>query len=149
MSNLTTKRSIQPGEIDAAVAARAVRRIKDYLMRHPDQQAIEVGDEDPLIVPRDAVAMLAYILAEAADGRGISIIPSHAELTTQQAADMLNVSRPYLIKLLESGEIDFRTVGTHRRVTAQALMEYKRHDGLKRRAAADELAGLSQELDLP
>jgi excisionase family DNA binding protein len=152
MANPAAKRSIQPGEIDAAVAARAVRRIKDYLMRHPDQQAIEVGgevgDEDPLIVPRDAVAMLAYILAEAAEGRGISVIPSHAELTTQQAADMLNVSRPYLIKLLESGKIAYRMVGTHRRITAQALMEYKRHDDLKRRAAADELAGLSQELDL-
>ncbi len=152
MADLGAKRSIQPGEIDAEVAARAVRRIKDYLMRHPDQQAIEVGVEvgieDPLIVPRDAVALFAYILAEAAEGRGVSVIPSHAELTTQQAAAMLNVSRPYLIKLLESGEIDFRLVGTHRRITAQALIEYKRHDDLKRRAAADELAGLSQELDL-
>jgi excisionase family DNA binding protein len=61
---------------------------------------------------------------------------------------MLNVSRPYLISLLESGQIPFRKVGRHRRITCESLVEYKRHDDLKRRATADDLAQLSEELDL-
>ncbi|WP_184712020.1 excisionase family DNA-binding protein [Streptosporangium saharense] len=68
-------------------------------------------------------------------GRGVTVVPSHAELTTQQAADMLNVSRPYLIKLLEEGEIPFRLVGKH-----------GRRDDVRRRTAADQLAALGQEL---
>lgn len=151
MADVQAKR-IEPGSIDADVAGRAMRRIKDYLMRHPDQAAIPVagehGGEDALILPREAVSLLAFILAQAAEGRGVTVMPSHAELTTQQAADMLNVSRPYLIKLLESGEIPFRLVGRHRRVTYEALREYKRHDDARRRTAADELAALGQELGI-
>ncbi|WP_433239985.1 excisionase family DNA-binding protein [Streptosporangium sp. CA-135522] len=153
MAGIQVRRSIEPGAIDAQIAARAVRRIKDYLMRHPGREPIpvagELGDEDDaLILPREAVSLLAYILAQAAEGRGVSVIPSHAELTTQQAADMLNVSRPYLIGLLESGTIPYRMVGKHRRITAEDLMEYKRRDDLKRRTAADDLAALGQELGL-
>ncbi|HUR05052.1 MAG TPA: excisionase family DNA-binding protein [Nonomuraea sp.] len=61
---------------------------------------------------------------------------------------MLNVSRPYLIKLLESGEIPFRLVGKHRRVTYEALQDYKRHDDARRRTAADEVGALGQELGI-
>ncbi|RAY16446.1 DNA-binding protein [Actinomadura craniellae] len=151
MADIQAKR-VEPGTIDAEVAGRAVRRIKDYLMRHPDQDVIAVagehGVEDALFLPREAVSLLAFILAQAAAGRGITVMPSHAELTTQQAADILNVSRPYLIKLLESGEIPFRLVGKHRRVTYEALQEYKRHDDARRRTAADELSALGQELGL-
>jgi excisionase family DNA binding protein len=64
-------------------------------------------------------------------------MPKDVDLTTQQVADVLNVSRPYVIGLLESGQIPFRTVGGHRRITFGALMEYKRQDDLQRRAAAD------------
>ncbi|MGH3489613.1 MAG: helix-turn-helix domain-containing protein [Actinopolymorphaceae bacterium] len=67
-------------------------------------------------MPRAAVRLLARILAHMAAGRGVSVIPVHAELTTQQAADMLNVSRPFLIGHLEAGEIDYTKVGSHRRV---------------------------------
>ncbi|MFF4413335.1 helix-turn-helix domain-containing protein [Streptosporangium sp. NPDC001559] len=151
MTDVQAKR-VQPGSIDAEMASRAVRRIKDYLMRSPEQSVIRVvgehGAEDPLILPREAVSLLAFILAQAAEGRGVTVIPSHAELTTQQAADMLNVSRPYLIKLLEEGEIPFRLVGKHRRVTYEDLQEYKRRDDAKRRTAADELAALGQELGI-
>jgi excisionase family DNA binding protein len=151
MPDVQAKR-VEPGSIDAEVASRAVRRIKDYLMRHPDETTIPVtgehGGEDALILPREAVSMLAFILAQAAEGRGVSVIPSHAELTTQQAADMLNVSRPFLIKLLESGAIPFRLVGKHRRVTYEDLQNYKRHDDAKRRTAADDLSALGQELGI-
>jgi excisionase family DNA binding protein len=80
--------------------------------------------------------------------RGVQIIPDASELTTQQAADFLNVSRPYLIGLLEADEIPYRKVGTHRRIRFEDLREYRRRDDLKRRQAADELTRLSEELGL-
>ena len=90
--------------------------------------------------------MLAQILGFLANGQGVTVTPSNAMLTTQQAADFLKVSRPYLIKLLEAGEIPFEKVGTHRRVAFGELMEYKRRDDQERRRAADELTELGQEL---
>ena len=144
--------SIDPGDVDTEVAGRAARRISDYLSSHPGEDLIEalgeVGAEDALVIPRPTVVMLAQVLSLLESGHGVQIIPKDAELTTQQAADVLNVSRPYLIGLLESREIPFRKVGRHRRITFEALMEYKRQDDSKRRAAADDLADLSQELGL-
>jgi excisionase family DNA binding protein len=144
--------SIDPGDVDTEVAGRAARRISDYLSSHPGEDLIEalgeVGAEDALVIPRPTVVMLAQVLSLLESGHGVQIIPKDAELTTQQAADVLNVSRPYLIGLLESRQIPFRKVGRHRRITFEALMEYKRQDDLKRRAAADDLADLSQELGL-
>ncbi|MEX2291452.1 MAG: helix-turn-helix domain-containing protein [Mycobacteriales bacterium] len=83
-----------------------------------------------------------------AAGQGVSVVPAHAELTTQQAANLLNVSRPFLIGLLDAGQIDFRKVGKHRRVKAASLMDYLRKDDQRRRDAADELSALTQELGL-
>jgi len=145
--------SIAPGDVNAEIAERAARRIQDYLANHPDEDLIEalgeVGDnDDALIIPRATAILFTQILGELAQGRGVRIIPRDAELTTQQAADALNVSRPYLIGLLESGRIPFRRVGRHRRITFDALMEYKRHDDLERRTAADELAQITEELDM-
>jgi len=142
--------SIDPGDVDAEVAKRAARRITDYLRNHPQDDLFEalgeVGGDDALVIPRPTAILFAQILDALAEGRGVQIIPKEAELTTQQAADLLHVSRPYLITLLESGQIPYRKVGRHRRITFEALIEYKRHDDLKRRAAADDLAQLSQEL---
>jgi excisionase family DNA binding protein len=81
-------------------------------------------------------------------GEGFSIVPSPAELTTQQAADLLNMSRPFLIGLLESDEIEYRMVGKHRRVKAASLHNYLRADSRRRREAADELFALNQEMGL-
>jgi excisionase family DNA binding protein len=136
------------GEITAALAA--LPHVKDFLATHPgpDLVRLVVDDEhgDSLTVPRPAVELLAQVLAHMAAGQGVSIVPSQAELTTQQAADMLNVSRPYLIGLLERGDIDFRKVGTHRRIKAASLLEYMRADDRRRSAAADELHTLTQEM---
>ena len=100
-----------------------------------------------LVIPRAGAIMLAQVMGMLANGQGVGIVPSDAQLTTQQAAEMLNVSRPYLIGLLESGKIEHTKVGRHRRVPFQALMEYKRHADQHARAAADEMANISQELE--
>ena len=109
--------SINPEDVDAGIADRAARRINEYLEGHPDDDLIEaigeVGTEDALVIPRPTAVMFAQILALLASGQGAQIIPDVAELTTQQAADFLNVSRPYLIGLLEADEIPYRKVGTH------------------------------------
>jgi excisionase family DNA binding protein len=144
--------SIDAGDVDAEVAERAARRIRDYLEGHPDDALIEAlgetGGEDALLIPRPTAIMFAQILDLLGQGCGVQIIPKETELSTQQAAGVLNVSRPYLIGLLESGKIPFRKVGRHRRITFEDLMAYKRRDDLERRAAADDLAELSEELGL-
>jgi excisionase family DNA binding protein len=83
-----------------------------------------------------------------AAGRAVAVVPAHAELTTQRAADVLNVSRPYLIGLLDAGEIAYRKVGTHRRVTVSSLLDYMRRDDQQRRGKADELSALTQEMGM-
>src|SRR5262249_37316721 len=144
--------SINPGDVDTEIAGRAARRIKEYLDGHPDDDLIEalgeVGTQDALVIPRATAVMFAQILHLLAQGRVVQIFPREVELSTQHAADMLNVSRPYLIGLLEGGKIPFRKVGRHRRVRFEDLMDYKRRDDLSRRAAADGLAELSEDLDL-
>ncbi|WP_368862491.1 helix-turn-helix domain-containing protein [Frankia sp. Mgl5] len=136
----------------AELARRAARRISEYLTTHPgaDQDTIrgELAGDDALVVPREATVLLARILLLLAQGESVNVTPDSAELTTQQAADFLNVSRPHLIKLLEAGEIPFRLVGTHRRVRFRDLHEYRSRDDLERRGAADDLTALTQELGL-
>ena len=140
------------GSDDAELALRAARRIGEYLTTHPGADPVkiqgELAGDDALVVPREAAVLLAKVLGFLANGEGVNVIPDTAELTTQQAAEFLNVSRPHLIKLLESGEIPFRLVGTHRRVRFRDLREYKSRDDLARRHAADELTQLTQELGL-
>jgi excisionase family DNA binding protein len=151
MAGTVSISSIKPGDVDAEVACRTARRIRDYLASHLDEDPIkilvEAGDE-VLVVPRAGAALLAQVMDTLARGQGVAVIPSEAQLTTQQAAEMLNVSRPYLIGLLESGKIEYSKVGRHRRIRFEALMEYKRHADQRSRAAADKMADLSQEMDL-
>lgn len=154
MASALDSRKIAPGDVDAQQAERALRRIRDYLSHTSGEDADisligETTDSnDPLILPRPTVEMFAAILAAIAQGQGVQLMPVNAEVSTQVAAEMLNVSRPYLIKLLESGEIPYRSVGRHRRVKFQDVVEYKRQDDRKRKDAADELASLDEELGL-
>jgi excisionase family DNA binding protein len=138
-----------PDAEDVMVANTALQQLKGVLASdRSDPITLPVEDGGSLVVPREAAELLARILAHMAAGEGVTVIPSHAELTTQQAAEILNVSRPYLIKLLECGAIEYRLVGKHRRVTLASLLAYKREDDRKRRQAADELSSLTQEMGL-
>ncbi|MFE2290545.1 helix-turn-helix domain-containing protein [Streptomyces sp. NPDC059452] len=150
-----TKTDLRPVKLpdDKKEAANhALARVRTYLAEHQEASQVRVSvqgeNPEPLVLPREAVELLASLLAHLGAGRAVSIVPSDAELTTQQAADMLNVSRPFLIGLLDAGEIEYRTVGTHRRITASSLLEYKRQDDHRRRLVADELTQLGQEMGM-
>ena len=106
------------------------------------------GEEHRVVVPRQAFELFLEVLGQLANGNAVTIVPVQAELTTQQAADLLNVSRPHLVSLLESGELPFRRVGTHRRISAAALFEYKARDDARRAQVMAELTAEAQRLDL-
>lgn len=108
-----------------------------------------VGAEGRAIeLPGTVVALLRQLVHDLAQDRAVSVVATGKELTTQEAADILNVSRPYLIKLLEQGEIPFAMVGTHRRILVSDLLAYKRRRDAARRQALVELTQLSQEWGL-
>jgi excisionase family DNA binding protein len=139
-----------PSEADATLA-RETSRLLAPRMRSKNPLRLRVGaapKEETIELPASAVKMLVRILEEMARGNAVTLIPVHAELTTQEAADMLNISRPSLIQLLDDGKIDYRKVGTHRRVRFEALMRFKRGADAERRAALDELAAYDQELGI-
>lgn len=92
--------------------------------------------------------LLQAILEDMASGRAVTIVPQNAELTTQQAADVLNVSRPFLIQLLEEKKLPYRLVGTHRRVRFEDVLRYKENIDSERRKILDQLAAEAQDLKL-
>lgn len=103
------------------------------------------GEADDIILPGHILQILLDVLSEMSKGNAISLIPHHQEISTQEAANLLNVSRPFLVGLLENGEIPFRKVGAHRRVKLTDVLEYKDQSDAKRLQALNELTALSQE----
>ena len=101
-----------------------------------------------LTIPKKALTFLTAIIQNMAEGKSISIVPSDSELSTQQAADMINVSRPHLIKLLESKQIPFKKVGSHRRVLLMDIMEYQDQIVKQRENQLDFLSNQAQDLNL-
>lgn len=133
----------------AKVSSRELSRALAAEVGKPTHFSIALDEPSEMIsIPLSAARMLAGILAEMASGHAITIIPVQAELTTQQAADLLNVSRPFLVSLLEKNEIRFHKVGTHRRILFKDLMEYKKNLNAQSRKALDELAAEAQELGM-
>ncbi|MCP2335120.1 helix-turn-helix domain-containing protein [Actinomadura rupiterrae] len=147
-----TPKRLEPGQVDAEDAARAMRRIRDYLMRHPGAANVDLASklsgDGPLIVPRDVLVLFASILAQLAQGRGVTLVPIHAELTTREAADMLNVSHSHLIGLIDSGRLPARPAGRHRKIAFKDLMAYRRESDAESAQAMDDLVELSEEMGL-
>jgi excisionase family DNA binding protein len=106
------------------------------------------GEEDPVKIPVTALKHLNTIINLMAQGKAVTINPVDAEISTQEAADLLNVSRPYVVKLLEEGEIPFHKVGAHRRIKLKDLLIYKQKIEKEREEALTELTRLSQEMGL-
>lgn len=107
------------------------------------------GDSDrSVVVPTEAFELIVDILTHLANGHGVTVLPVEAELTTRQAADLLNVSRPHLTKLVDAGEIPHHRVGTHRRIRLDDLVAYKRRRDEARRDALRELTREAQDLGI-
>ncbi|GEL69276.1 helix-turn-helix domain-containing protein [Myxococcus virescens] len=102
-------------------------------------------NHEALPLPKDVLTLLQQLLAVLASGDAVSIVPVQKELTTQQAANLLNVSRQYLVQLLDEGKIPFHRTGTHRRVNTQDVLEYRARRKAERRA---QLAEMIQDTQL-
>lgn len=141
---------VSPTPEDTQIAKESSRLLAAHLKEHEvlHIELDEHGIKQRVSIPASAFRMLFDILTQMAQGNAISIIPVHAELTTQQAADILNVSRPFLVKLLEEDIIPFKKVGNHRRVLFKDLMDYKHQIDNNRRKALDELSEEAQRLDM-
>jgi len=141
-----------PSKHDTLLAGETSRKLAAHF-RVKDHLRIRLLDKagraaDTLELPAAAVRLLLDILEQMARGNAVTLLPIHAELTTQQAADLLNVSRPHLVQLLDERRIPFRKVGTHRRVRAEDVLRYKRQTEQPRREVLRELAARDQELGL-
>ena len=143
-------RQSPPTAQEAALARASGQRLSRYRggNRPLSLRVVDAAQEQPIELPAGAVAMLMDILEAMAAGRGVSIIPENAELTTVQAADILNVSRPFLIKLLVEGALPYRKVGKHRRILMEDVMNYKSRIDRDREAVLDQLAAEAQEDDM-
>ena len=141
-----------PSEVDIDLSKESIRILASNLQHSSPTQKLKIlgknGNEEALEIPSSAYQLFIDILSQMAQGNAVTLIPVHAELTTQEAADLINMSRPYLVKLLESKQIPFHKVGCHRRVRFQDLMNYKNQIDSDRMNALDELAAQAQELDM-
>lgn len=141
-----------PTEAEAQLSQKSSRILATHIPHHRSTRQIKIveddGSEQDVVIPAAAFHLLVDILSQMAQGNAVTIVPIHAELTTQEAADILNVSRPFLIKLIDSHEIPCRKVGRHRRIRFEDLMSYKQQIDEARMQALDELATQAQELNM-
>ena len=135
-----------PSERDAALADRASRAL-ETLIEGIQPVSARFGDQT-VDLPAPALRLLREILDWMAQGKGVALTPLHAELTTRQAAELLQVSRTHLVQLLNEGRIPCRKVGSHRRVRVEDILAWRRETDLRRREALDGLTAHDQKLGL-
>ncbi len=140
-----------PTEREAHVAQTSSRFLSGHIGRKAEMKlrlVEDTGETEAITVPASALKLFVQILAEMAKGNAVTLIPIHAELTTQEAADLLNVSRPFLVGLIENGDIPFRKVGKHRRLAVTDVLAYKAKSHAARQKDLDELTEEAQRLNL-
>lgn len=146
-----------PTDTEIAQAREASRQLARFLPQGGDDAATHapalrlVTDDnhhEMIAIPPGALRLLVDMLTQLGQGRAVTVLPQRAELTTQDVADYLNVSRPYVVSLIEQGKLPARKVGTRRRVAFEDLLRFDEQQRAQRRAALDELARIDQELGL-
>ena len=139
-----------PSKDDVELARASGQRLAPYARKGLALtfRVRDAENEEAIELPAGAVKLLMAVLEDMASGRAVTIVPQNAELTTQQAADVLNVSRPFLIGLLDERKLPFRMVGTHRRVRFEDVLNYKEAIDTERRKVLGQLAAEAQELEM-
>jgi excisionase family DNA binding protein len=142
--------ALNVGPLTAAESERSrLVELDDLLEREPDALPRMVAQEGVAVeLPASAAALLRRVVHLLAAGHAVAVAPLERELTPRQAAEILGVSRPYLVRLLDRGDIPWMRTGTHRRVRLEDVLEYKRRRDIERRAALRELTQLSDKLGL-
>lgn len=150
MTQITENPLVLPEAAEVHAAIHGQRELAAYLATGFETQRIQIFDAKnkahQIELPTSALRLLVDVLSELAEGNAVKVVPVHAELTTQEAADLLNVSRPHLVKLLETGGLPFHKTGKHRRVRFDQLMKYKTLRDQESAAAMTELTQQAQEL---
>lgn len=145
-SGILEPTSIPEDETEAA--AEAARELQNLLRDDDTPVVLHTDEGDAVTVPAQALRLFVMILSHLANGEGLVVLPKQAELSTQQAADLLNVSRPFLVGLIKDNELPARKVGTHRRVLLSDLLAYKHRDDAEREIVLGRLAEQTESLGL-
>ncbi|MDL2183666.1 helix-turn-helix domain-containing protein [Pseudomonas sp. ChxA] len=145
-------KTILPLEKEVEAAVQGQRELASLLSTKFETQRIDIFDKEDkphtLVLPTSALRLLVDILGELAIGNAVKVVPVHAELTSQEAADLLNVSRPHLVKMLEEGAIPFTKTGRHRRIRFSDLMAFKQRRDEESQEAMEALAQQAQVLGM-
>jgi excisionase family DNA binding protein len=140
-----------PSDADSHLAAESRRRLSAAMSQSADSPLrlrLGASADDVVELPHAAAQLLIRLLEEMARGNAVTLIPVHAELTTQQAADLLGVSRPFVVREIEERRLPARKVGSHRRIRFEDLIAYKRRSDAARQKVLDDLAELDEKLGL-
>lgn len=144
MSTLSAPQPVSPTQHDSELAQSCSRLLARFIRSDLSVRIAESGETTTL--PAAAVRLLVDLLSAMAEGNAVTVIPIHAELTTQQAADLLGVSRPFLIKQIEEGKLPHHMVGSHRRVFFKDLMAFKQEQQARSEQALTDLAAEGQAI---
>ncbi|MCZ7555446.1 MAG: helix-turn-helix domain-containing protein [Bacteroidia bacterium] len=138
-----------PESGDVEMARAAIEKISKAVAEPQiEGYRVSLGGKEAIRIPAAAYALLVEILEHMAQGKDVALMPLKTELTTQQAADYLNVSRPFLVKLLTEAKIPYRKVGAHRRIRFEDVAQYKRQIDTERSRILDELTREAQDMGL-
>ncbi|MGL4930084.1 MAG: excisionase family DNA-binding protein [Plesiomonas sp.] len=144
--------AVLPSAEEIALAKLGSQELSAVIETNGEAQLINIADKlgkfHAVTVPASALKLMIEVLTQLGEGNSVSITPIHAELTTQEGADMLNMSRPTFIKLLDAGEISFSRTGNRRKVPFSAVIEYKNKLESQRLEALSTLSELDQEMGM-
>ncbi|BCL95769.1 hypothetical protein MAFF211491_02210 [Ralstonia solanacearum] len=150
--NVSSISKVLPSEEDVTLAREAGRTLAAVLATGAAVRQVDIRDSSGRVrsvqMPAAALQLLQDVLDQIEKGCAVSVVPVHAELTTQEAAQMLGVSRPFFVQMLEKGDIPFHKIGTHRRVRYRDVVDYKKRLDTQRHEALEALTEQAQALDM-